>query len=117
MNSQKSVNLSLLCLSRAARCCEHGRLYMELAQLYLARNEWGKAIECAQRAQAKGGLDSPCEADYLLGRAYQCIGAQQQAREAWGRIEACRRACRCQVREKLSVFHQDREEKPARKLA
>jgi tetratricopeptide (TPR) repeat protein len=72
-------------LARAAKMADEGDLYIQLAQLRMAREEWSKAAEAVEAALAKGNLTDEANAHLLLGIVYFSSDKKIAARRAFER--------------------------------
>ncbi len=82
-------------LREAAERSTDGNLYLRLGQVYMQREEWGRATEMLQKAVQKGGLKSFGNAQLLLGICYYNDQRVDQARSSFARArehEATREA-------------------------
>jgi tetratricopeptide (TPR) repeat protein len=66
-------------LTRAAELAEDGSLFVRLAQVQIQREQWDTAAEALGRALEKGGLESPGDAQLLMGIAFYSQKQPQQA--------------------------------------
>lgn len=72
-------------LTRAAELSEKGDLYMQLAQVYLEREEWTQARKFLDLAIAKGDLADPGNAQLLAGVANYNSKRVESAKRAFRR--------------------------------
>jgi tetratricopeptide (TPR) repeat protein len=86
-------------LQRAAQLSSDGRLYVRLAQVYLQREEWKEAEEALRRALDKGGLQSPGDAQLLMGITFY---SQKRPEEAL--VWFARAREHAETREEASVW-------------
>jgi tetratricopeptide (TPR) repeat protein len=63
----KEIERSIDVLESAAARVEHGRIFAELAQLYLVEQQFEKAVSVSRQALEKGSLKKP-------GQAYNSLG-------------------------------------------
>ncbi len=63
----RESDLALAALNKASKLSGKGKLYLQLAQIYIEQENWTKAIDAARQALQKGGLKDPGQAHVLLG--------------------------------------------------
>jgi tetratricopeptide (TPR) repeat protein len=66
-------------LAKAAELSDNGKLYVRLAQVYLQRDEFDEAAAALRKAMDKGGLQSPGDAQLLMGIVLFGQGKPEQA--------------------------------------
>jgi tetratricopeptide (TPR) repeat protein len=93
-------------LDRAASLAENGDLYVRLGQVYIQREEWGKAGSALRNALDKGELDDPCGSQILLGIASYSEGKRGDARN-W--FQRARRDEACEEQSARWLQHLERE--------
>lgn len=72
-------------LETAARLNAKGRLYLQLGQVYVAQEQWRKAIMALNKAIEKGGLKHPGTAYILLGMSHYELQQLKSARQAFNK--------------------------------
>lgn len=75
-------------LTKAAIRDDNGELYVQLAQLYIEREEWPKAIDSLQKARRKGGLKNAGQTHFLEGVANYNLKKRSPAKTSFGRAIA-----------------------------
>jgi tetratricopeptide (TPR) repeat protein len=93
-------------LDRAASLAENGDLYIRLGQVYIQREEWGKASTALENALEKGELDDPCGSQVLLGITTYSQGKTSAAR-TW--FQRARRDEKCAEQSARWLQHLERE--------
>lgn len=74
-------------LDKAAKLADDGMLYLKKAQLCYQEAEWECAIDAANDAADKGGLDEPGKAYLMKGMALAQVEKYDQAKEAFHKAE------------------------------
>lgn len=72
-------------LSQAATASNDGKLFFRLAQSLFAEDKWSEAINAANRALQRGGVDNPGQANVIIGICYTNLKRWDDAREAFVR--------------------------------
>ena len=72
---------------KAAEYADDGRYQLRQAQLHMREGNWAAAAETAQAALERGGLESPGQADLLLGMARVRQERYEEALQAFGRAQ------------------------------
>jgi tetratricopeptide (TPR) repeat protein len=92
----READLALVALSKASALSGKGQLYLQLAQIYIEKEDWSKAINAAQKALQKGGLRNP-------GQAYVLLGISHYEREHYPKaIKAFQSAARYKQQKKMA---------------
>ncbi len=79
----RESDLALTALNKASTLSGKGRLYLQLAQIYVEKEDWPKAISASQKALQKGGLKNPGQAYVILGVSHYEAGHYQSAVRAF----------------------------------
>ncbi len=87
----KESDLAITALNKASALSPKGKLYLQLAQIYVEQENWPKAIVAAQKALQKGRLRHPGQAYVLLGISQYEAGHRQAALKAFQRAEKYRK--------------------------
>ncbi len=93
----RESELALAALNKASALSGKGTLYLQLAQIYLEKENWAKAINAAQKALQKGGLKNPGQAYVLLGISQYELGHYPKA------IKAFQSAARYRRQKKMAL--------------
>lgn len=72
-------------LLEAAELAKDGNLYVRLGQVYMQREDWGRATEMLEKAVEKGGLKNAGNTQLLLGISYYNDQRVEQARSSFAR--------------------------------
>lgn len=75
-------------LKNLSRYCKGGEIDVKAGELYLAADEWGKALESLQQGIKKGNLLDPASAYQLLAETYFRLDKQRCAKEALAKATA-----------------------------
>ena len=75
-------------LKKAADRDDNGELYIQLAQLYVEREDWEKAIDALQKGRRKGGLKNTGQTHFLEGVAHYNLKKRSPALKSFDRAIA-----------------------------
>jgi len=79
----KEYDLAIKALEKASSLNNKGSLYQQLGQIYVEKEQWGKAIQSFNKALSKGSLKNTGTTFMLLGMSYYEQNNKKQAKKSF----------------------------------
>ncbi len=86
-NMAREADKAIDALENASKSSDKGQLYLQLAQIYMEKEDWQSAIKAARLALKKGGIKKPGRAYLIIGMGYYEMKQMQQAKKYFSKAQ------------------------------